>query len=72
MTRFLNGSNTMSWKKSTRSGANGCVEVNLALPQVGVRDSKDPASPVISFAPESRRALVEHVRAGRFDLPAGR
>ena len=62
----------MSWKKSTRSGSNGCVEVNLALPQVGVRDSKDPASPVISFAPESWRAFVEHVRAGRFDLPADR
>jgi hypothetical protein len=60
----------MSWKKSTRSGANGCVEVNVALPDVGVRDSKDPASPVISFAPESWRTFVEHVRTGRFDRPA--
>jgi hypothetical protein len=60
----------MSWKKSTRSGGNGCVEVNLALPEVGVRDSKDPASPVISFTPESWRVFVEQVRAGRFDRPA--
>jgi hypothetical protein len=61
----------MPWKKSTRSGANGCVEVNVALPDVGVRDSKDPRSPVISFAPESWTAFVEQVRAGRFDRPAG-
>lgn len=59
----------MSWKKSTRSGGTGCVEVNLALPDVGVRDSKDPASPVISFMPENWRTFVEQVRAGRFDRP---
>jgi hypothetical protein len=60
----------MTWKKSTRSGGNGCVEVNLALPEVGVRDSKDPASPEISFAPESWRAFVEQVRAGKYDRPS--
>ena len=61
----------MSWKKSTRSASNGCVEVNLALPDVGVRDSKDPASPVVSFAPESWRTFVSQIRAGQFDRPAG-
>jgi hypothetical protein len=61
----------MSWKKSTRSGGTGCVEVNLALPDVGVRDSKNSASPVINFAPESWRTFVEQVRAGRYDRPAG-
>lgn len=61
----------MSWKKSTRSGGNGCVEVNVALPDVGVRDSKDPHSPVISFAPQSWRTFVEQVRAGQYDRPAG-
>lgn len=60
----------MAWKKSTRSGGNGCVEVNLALPDVGVRDSKDPVSPVISFTPASWRDFVVDVRAGRFDRPA--
>ena len=59
----------MTWKKSTRSGGNGCVEVNLALPDVGVRDSKDPASPVISFAPDSWRTFVAQIREGRYDLP---
>jgi hypothetical protein len=61
----------MSWKKSTRSGGNGCVEVNVALPDVGVRDSKDPHSPVISFAPGSWRTFVEQVRAGHYDRPTG-
>lgn len=60
----------MSWKKSTRSGGNGCVEVNLALPGVGVRDSKDPHSPVINFASEAWRTFVEQVRAGQYDRPA--
>ncbi|MBO4207643.1 DUF397 domain-containing protein [Micromonospora echinofusca] len=42
------------WRKSTRSGSNGgdCVEVadNLAG-VVAVRDSKDPAGPVLAFTP---------------------
>jgi hypothetical protein len=36
---------------------------------VGVRDSKDPASPVISFAPDSWRTFVDQVRTGKFDRP---
>lgn len=42
------------WRKSSRSGSNGgnCVEVADNLPGlVAVRDSKDPAGPVLAFAP---------------------
>ncbi|MGC3861252.1 DUF397 domain-containing protein [Micromonospora chersina] len=49
------------WRKSTRSGSNGgaCVEVAGNLPGVvGVRDSKDPAGPVLTFTPEAWRAFV--------------
>ncbi|MGW4292611.1 DUF397 domain-containing protein [Micromonospora chersina] len=49
------------WRKSTRSGSNGgaCVEVAGNLPGVvGVRDSKDPAGPVLTFTPETWRAFV--------------
>ncbi|MFG1658580.1 DUF397 domain-containing protein [Micromonospora chersina] len=49
------------WRKSTRSGSNGgaCVEVAANLPGVvGVRDSKDPAGPVLTFTPETWRAFV--------------
>ncbi|MEU5526964.1 DUF397 domain-containing protein [Micromonospora chersina] len=49
------------WRKSTRSGSNGgsCVEVATNLSGVvGVRDSKDPAGPVLTFTPETWRAFV--------------
>jgi hypothetical protein len=59
----------MPWKKSTRSGATGCVEINLDDTPVRVRDSKDPASPEIAFAPPSWRAFVDRVRAGEYDRP---
>ncbi|WP_431874166.1 DUF397 domain-containing protein [Micromonospora marina] len=48
------------WRKSTRSGTQGdCVEVadNLAA-VVGVRDSKDPGGPVLTFTLDAWRAFV--------------
>jgi hypothetical protein len=56
--------NGARWRKSSRSGGNGgmCVEVadNLAG-VVGVRDSKDPAGPVLTFGPAAWRAFVGRV-----------
>ncbi|MET8363211.1 DUF397 domain-containing protein [Micromonospora sp. NPDC049580] len=55
------------WRKSRRSGSSGgnCVEVADNLPGViGVRDSKDPAGPILAFAPAAWRAFVAQV-AGR-------
>ncbi|MGI5151035.1 DUF397 domain-containing protein [Plantactinospora sp. CA-294935] len=49
------------WRKSSRSGTSGgnCVEVADNLPGVvAVRDSKDPAGPVLSFGPAAWRAFV--------------
>jgi hypothetical protein len=57
-----------TWRKSTRSNANAgdCVEVADDLRGiVGVRDSKDPAGPVLTFDPAAWRAFVA-------DLPAAR
>ncbi|SBT65509.1 protein of unknown function (DUF397) [Micromonospora sediminicola] len=54
----LNGAR---WRKSTRSGGNGgnCVEVAGNLPGVvGVRDSKDPAGPVLTFSPAAWTRFV--------------
>ncbi|MFG3579458.1 DUF397 domain-containing protein [Micromonospora chersina] len=55
------------WRKSTRSGGNGgdCVEVadNLAG-VVAVRDSKDPAGPVLTFDPAAWTRFVETTRRG--------
>ncbi len=56
----LNGAR---WRKSTRSGNSECVEVADGLPGVvGVRDSKDPAGPVLVFAPAAWRAFVASAR----------
>jgi hypothetical protein len=58
------------WRKSKRSGDNGgaCVEVADAIPTVvGVRDSKDPTGPVLTFSPDAWRAFVRDTKAGAFD-----
>ncbi|WP_341715754.1 DUF397 domain-containing protein [Micromonospora sp. FIMYZ51] len=52
------------WRKSTRSSSNGgdCVEVAANLPGVvGVRDSKNPNGPALSFAPTAWRTFVARV-----------
>ncbi|MFR9778758.1 DUF397 domain-containing protein [Micromonospora sp. MS34] len=52
------------WRKSTRSNGSGgnCVEVADNLPGVvAVRDSKDPAGPVLAFEPDAWRAFVARV-----------
>ncbi|WP_433532651.1 DUF397 domain-containing protein [Micromonospora sp. CA-263727] len=52
---------TVKWRKSSRSGNQGnCVEVADALPGggVGVRDSKDPNGPVLTFSPSSWAAFT--------------
>ncbi|MFI0791304.1 DUF397 domain-containing protein [Micromonospora rubida] len=53
------------WRKSTHSGSNGgdCVEVADNLPGVvAVRDSKDPAGPVLSFTPTAWTAFTHRVK----------
>ena len=52
------------WRKSSRSSGNGgaCVEVADNLPGVvGVRDSKDPGGPALTFTPAAWRAFVARV-----------
>jgi hypothetical protein len=40
-----------AWRKSTRSGDQGaCVEVAAVEDAIAVRDSKDPAGPVLVFS----------------------
>ncbi|MFE7871218.1 DUF397 domain-containing protein [Micromonospora humida] len=48
------------WRRSRRSGSNDqCVEVATNLVGVvGVRDSKDPAGPVLTFPAYSWRIFV--------------
>ena len=62
---------TLTWRKSTRSGAAGhCVEVANAPATVLVRDSKDAAGPVLSFGAPDWAGFIAGVQAGEFDRPA--
>jgi hypothetical protein len=57
------------WIKSSFSYANGdCVEVaSLADGQIGVRDSKHSAGPVLRFTSSEWKAFVSGVQNGEFD-----
>lgn len=56
------------WRRSSYSNNGTCVEV-ADLPDGGrmVRDSKDPASPVLTFTHAEWDAFVHGVKAGEFD-----
>jgi hypothetical protein len=57
------------WRKSRRSGLDGCVEVAVIDgSRVAVRDSKDRSGPVLTFSPTEWEAFVGGVRDGEFDL----
>ena len=60
------------WHKSSHSTANGgdCVEVarDRLGAVVAVRDSKDPAGPMLTCASGQWRAFTGQVKAGAFDL----
>jgi hypothetical protein len=56
------------WRRARRSMGNGnCVEVSMTGVEVMVRDSKNPAGPVIVCSPGSWRAFAREARLGRFD-----
>ena len=58
-----------TWHKSSRSNDGGdgdCVEVAALPGRVAMRDSKDPAGPVLAFTRAEWRAFLGGVRAGEF------
>jgi hypothetical protein len=57
-----------TWRKSSHSVNNGCVEVAFVDGQVGVRDSKDRQGPVLVFTANEWEAFLAGVSEGQFDL----
>ena len=58
-----------SWRKSTYSGSNGCVEVAFVDGLVAIRDAKDRQGHALIFTPVEWHAFIDGVRDGQFDLP---
>jgi hypothetical protein len=57
------------WRTSSRSNGQGqCVEVARLDQAVAVRDSKDPAGPVVTFTPTEWAAFIAGAKDGEFDL----
>ncbi|MEG3633190.1 DUF397 domain-containing protein [Micromonospora palythoicola] len=53
------------WRKSSRSSGNqgNCVEVADNLPGVvGVRDSKHPHGPALTFTPDTWRSFLAYAK----------
>jgi hypothetical protein len=59
---------TASWRKSTKTQANGqCVEVARVGDVIGVRDSKDPSGPMLTFTLAEFEAFLDGTHNGEFD-----
>lgn len=59
----------VTWRKSTRSNASGeCVEIAELTNTVAVRDSKNPAGPVLRFTRAEWQAFISGAKDGEFDL----
>ena len=60
---------SFGWRKALRSLGNGnCVEVATVAAGVAVRDSKDPAGPMLTLDAHSWRSFAGAARRGGFDL----
>jgi hypothetical protein len=59
-----------AWRKSSHSDNNSgaCVEVANLDEVIAVRDSKDPAGPVLTFPRVQWTAFIEATKNGAFDL----
>lgn len=58
------------WRKSSYSNGSGgdCVEVATLPRGIGIRDSKDPSGPALTFSVAEWEAFTAGVRGGEFDL----
>lgn len=65
---FRNTERSLGWRKSRRSIGNGdCVEIATVDGQIAVRDSKDPAGPILRYRSSSWKSFLSEARRGSFD-----
>jgi Domain of unknown function (DUF397) len=58
----------LAWRKTRYSIANGdCVEVASTGGSIAVRDSKNPAGPVVRYAPGTWQTFLAATRRGDYD-----
>jgi hypothetical protein len=56
------------WRKALRSIGNGdCVEIAPVSGTIAVRDSKDPAGPVLRYSADAWKAFLSEAGRGDFD-----
>ncbi|MEU5846034.1 DUF397 domain-containing protein [Saccharopolyspora shandongensis] len=56
------------WRKSSRSQQGSqCVEVGATAEFAAVRDSKNPTGPALLLPPSTFAAMIDSIKAGRFD-----
>jgi len=59
----------VTWIRSSYCHTSSCcVEVELGIDQVLVRDSKDPGGPVLQFTLDEWRVFADGMKAGEFDV----
>jgi hypothetical protein len=58
------------WRKSSRSNTSGsdCVEVAHLSDTIGVRDSKNPDGPKLTFDAAAWRTFTRQIKASQHDL----
>jgi hypothetical protein len=58
----------LDWRKAQLSVNNGaCVELARANDMIAIRDSKDPAGPVLMYTPTEWHAFLHGAKNGEFD-----
>lgn len=58
--------NPQAWRTSTRCETAACVAVAVGRRQVRMRDTADPAGPVLTFGADTWTAFLDGIRAGDF------
>ena len=59
----------LNWRKAKRSMSNGnCTEVAVDFGFVAVRDSKDPAGPILRYPASSWQVFLQDAMSGKFNV----